>query len=196
MQALKLDTIWTFHVLAVQHNTRSDDHWPRGLKHVLCSPTQTLRSWFWFPPKAWRSVCCIYSVCVVLCVGRGLAMDWAPPSKVKKLKSDLGPTMSCGAINKYHSFFIRLYSPIVGPWPTFQFSSSYTQSVYGRSARRKAPTYTQNYTHRINAHKHPCLELNSNPRSRCWSGRTEFMPQTARPLWSANNKYSNTIYAM
>jgi hypothetical protein len=36
----------------------------------------------------------------------------------------------------------------------------------GGSARRKAATYTN----RINAHRHPCLECYSNPRSQRWSG--------------------------
>jgi hypothetical protein len=34
----------------------------------------------------------------------------------------------------------------------------------GGSARRKAAAYTQNNTNRINPHRHPWLELDSNPR--------------------------------
>jgi hypothetical protein len=37
--------------------------------------------------------------------------------------------------------------------------------------------------HRIDTHRHPCLEWDSNPRSQCLSERRKFMPQTARPLW-------------
>jgi hypothetical protein len=32
------------------------------------------------------------------------------------------------------------------------------------------------HKHRINAHRHPCLEWDSNPRSQCLSGRRRFMP--------------------
>jgi hypothetical protein len=37
------------------------------------------------------------------------------------------------------------------------------------SATRKAATHTQDSTNRINAHRHPCLECDSNPRSQCTS---------------------------
>jgi hypothetical protein len=43
-------------------------------------------------------------------------------------------------------------------------------------------------THRMNTHRHPCLEWDSNPRSQHSSQRR----QTVRPLWSAtpqNSKY-------
>jgi hypothetical protein len=43
------------------------------------------------------------------------------------------------------------------------------------------------HTHRINAHRHPCLEWDSNPRSQRPNERTQFMPQTARSLSSAIN---------
>jgi hypothetical protein len=41
-------------------------------------------------------------------------------------------------------------------------------------------------TRRINAHRHPCPKLDSNPRPQCLSGPRRFMPWTARPLWSAS----------
>jgi hypothetical protein len=40
----------------------------------------------------------------------------------------------------------------------------------GGSARRKAATYTEQHRHRINAHRHPCHEWDSNPRSQCSRG--------------------------
>jgi hypothetical protein len=46
--------------------------WPSGLRHELSSPSCTLGSWVRIPLKAWMSVC-VYSVCVVLCVGSVLA---------------------------------------------------------------------------------------------------------------------------
>jgi hypothetical protein len=47
--------------------------------------------------------------------------------------------------------------------------------------------------HRINEHRHPCLECDSNPWSQCSSGWRRFMPQTARPLWSALHIYATVI---
>jgi hypothetical protein len=41
-------------------------------KHEPSSPARTLGSWVRIPLKGWMSVC-VYSVCVVLCVGSGLA---------------------------------------------------------------------------------------------------------------------------
>jgi hypothetical protein len=48
------------------------------------------------------------------------------------------------------------------------------------------PLLTRRTTHRINAHKYPCLEWDSNPRVQCSSGRKQFMSQTARRLSSAD----------
>jgi hypothetical protein len=45
---------------------------PRGLRHQLSSLARTLGSWVRISLKALMSVC-VYSVCVVLCVGSGLA---------------------------------------------------------------------------------------------------------------------------
>jgi hypothetical protein len=48
--------------------------WPHGLRHELSSLSRTLESWVRIPLKAWMSVCAfILCVCVVLCVGSGLA---------------------------------------------------------------------------------------------------------------------------
>jgi hypothetical protein len=38
--------------------------WPRGLRHELSSPAQTLGSWVWIPLEAWMCVCA-YSVFVL-----------------------------------------------------------------------------------------------------------------------------------
>jgi hypothetical protein len=51
--------------------------WPRGLRHELSPPAQTLGSWVPIPLDVWTPVC-VYSVCVVLCAGRGLLMGWSP----------------------------------------------------------------------------------------------------------------------
>jgi hypothetical protein len=70
-----------------------------------------------------------------------------------------------------------------GPWPLFQFLDLFTQSV-GLLRRGISPSqgrylHTGQHKHRINAYTHPCLNWDSNPRSQCFSGRRQFMPQTA-----------------
>jgi hypothetical protein len=67
-------------------------------------------------------------------------------------------------------------------WPlaTFSGSLSYTQSV-GLLGRGISPSqgrylHTEQQKHRINAHRHPCLEWYSNPRSQCLRGRRRFKP--------------------
>jgi hypothetical protein len=57
---------------------------PRGLRHKPSSPARTLWSWVRIPLEAWISVC-VYSVCVVLCVGSGLATGWSPVQGVLPL---------------------------------------------------------------------------------------------------------------
>jgi hypothetical protein len=63
----------------------------------------------------------------------------------------------------------------------------YTQSV-GLLGRRISPShclYLHTRQHKQNKRRYPCLQWDSNQRpqnSRRWK---QFMPQTARPLWSA-----------
>jgi hypothetical protein len=53
--------------------------WPRGLSHELSSLARTLESWVRIPLEARKSVLLrLFCVCVVLCVGRGLATGWSP----------------------------------------------------------------------------------------------------------------------
>jgi hypothetical protein len=80
-------------------------HWPRGLIYELSSPARTLESWIRISLEAWMSVC-VYSVCVVLYIGRGPVTGWSPVQgvqptvyRVKKLKSCQGPTKDCRAID-------------------------------------------------------------------------------------------------
>jgi hypothetical protein len=72
--------------------------WQRGLRHELSSPARTLGSWVRIPLKAWMSVR-VYSLCVFLRVGRGLATVSSPVQGVlqtvymiKKLKNGQNPT--------------------------------------------------------------------------------------------------------
>jgi hypothetical protein len=56
----------------------------------------------------------------------------------------------------------------------------YTQSVgllgQGISPSQGLYLQTEQHKHRIKAHRHPCLEWDSNPRSQCSRGRRRFMP--------------------
>jgi hypothetical protein len=49
--------------------------WPCGIRHELSSPAETLGSCVRLPLETWMSVC-VYSVCVVSYVSRGLAKGW------------------------------------------------------------------------------------------------------------------------
>jgi hypothetical protein len=53
------------------------------------------------------------------------------------------------------------------------------------TARRKNATCTGEHKHRINTEKHACLERDSKSRYQRSSGWRQFMPQIARPQWSA-----------
>jgi hypothetical protein len=64
-------------------------------------------------------------------------------------------------------------------------SWSFTQSIVllgrGISPAEDRYPHTEQHKHRIKAHRHPCLEGDSNPRTQCLIGRRRIMPQTARP---------------
>jgi hypothetical protein len=73
---------------------------------------------------------------------------------------------------RHRIFFNWLYSPLLGPRRFFHFPNpthSREYSSNGGSARRNASTYIQYSTNRINSHRHPHLELDSNPRPQCSS---------------------------
>jgi hypothetical protein len=60
--------------------------------------------------------------------------------------------------------------PFVGPWPFVQCHDNFTQTV-GLLGRVISPSqsrylHTEQHKHRLNAHKHPCLEWDSNLRSK------------------------------
>jgi hypothetical protein len=75
--------------------------------------------------------------------------------------------------------YLWLYSPLLGLGRFFSVLIFYTVGRTpwtGDQPRRKASTCKQDSTKRINAHRHPCLKWDSNPRSQCLSGRRQFMP--------------------
>jgi hypothetical protein len=65
------------------------------------------------------------------------------------------------------NIYLWLYSPC-GPWSPFQFLNLYmggrTPWTGDQPVARSVPI------HRINAHRHPCLQSDSNQCSRCSSG--------------------------
>jgi hypothetical protein len=73
-------------------------------------------------------------------------------------------------------------------WALAAFSVilSYTRSVElpgrGISLSQDRYLHAGQQKHNLNAHKHPCLEWDSNQRSQRSSERRQFMPYTARPL--------------
>jgi hypothetical protein len=91
----------------------------------------------------------------------------------------------------YLSIYLSMsLQPFVGPWPLFEFLDLFTQSV-GHLGRGISPSqgrylHTGQHEHRINAHRHPFLKWDSNRRSQCLRRRRQFMPYTARSLWSAH----------
>jgi hypothetical protein len=81
--------------------------------------------------------------------------------------------------------------PLLGPGLFFSFVIFFTQTV-GLLGRAISPSqfrylHTEQHKHRINAHRHPCLQWDSSPRSHRSSERRQFTPQTARPLWSVDS---------
>jgi hypothetical protein len=66
-------------------------------------------------------------------------------------------------LGRFFSFLIRVYTQFV--------------RLLGREISQSQGRYlhTEQHKHRINAHRHTCLESDSNPLSRCSSGRRRFM---------------------
>jgi hypothetical protein len=83
-----------------------ESQWPRGLRHELSSPAQTLGSWVRIPLKAWMPVR-IYSVFVLSCMQVEALRRDDPPSKEfyrlckrsRNWKSSQGPTKGCRAMD-------------------------------------------------------------------------------------------------
>jgi hypothetical protein len=94
----------------------------------------------------------------------------------------------------YHYYYYYGSTALCCALTAFSVSWSYIQSA-GLLRQEISPTqgrylHTGEHKHRINAHRHPCLEWDSNPRSQRSSERRQFMPQTVRPLWPASVRAS------
>jgi hypothetical protein len=93
--------------------------------------------------------------------------------------------------NKYNNFFFFLYycrsrlehRASVERFVSLQFLN--LRESVGLLWRGISPSQGRSLKHTQNEHRHPCLELDSNPRSECSRGRRYFMPQTEWPLSSA-----------
>jgi hypothetical protein len=74
--------------------------------------------------------------------------------------------------------------PFVGPWPLLQFPNLfYTVGMAPWTGDQPvARLHTGQNKRRINAHRHPYLELDSSSPSQRSSRRRQFTPQTARSL--------------
>jgi hypothetical protein len=85
-------------------------------------------------------------------------------------------------LNLYHNIDLLPVNGSTALCWTFAASSvswSLTESVgllARGSARHKAATYTWQPKHKINTHRHPCLQWDSSPTSQCSRGRRQFMP--------------------
>jgi hypothetical protein len=92
--------------------------------------------------------------------------------------------------------YLWFYSPC-GAWPLFQFLKSVHSrydSLNGGSARRKAATYTQNNTNSINAHRHPCLDWDSNSRSVFELAKTVHASDRAATVIGNNPTYFPNVH--
>jgi hypothetical protein len=87
------------------------------------------------------------------------------------------------------SMYLWLYSPFVGSWPLFQILNL-IHSRYDSSQGRYL--HTRQHKHRINAHKYPWLEWDSNTWSQCSSGRRQFGSEGV--LYSFKKKLSLKLW--
>jgi hypothetical protein len=99
-----------------------------------------------------------------------LASNWRSV-EARSYLSNYGSEALCWALVLFVSFLI-FYT--VGRTPWMEISS--LQGLY---------LHTGQHKHRINAHRHPCLKWDSNPRSQCSNEWRKVMTKTARPLLSA-----------
>jgi hypothetical protein len=81
-------------------------------------------------------------------------------------RNQLLPVTPPSALLRYLSIYLSIHS--FGPWPLFQFLNS---CKIGRTLwAGDQPVARPLPTHRINAHRHPCIEWDSNLRSQCSAG--------------------------
>jgi hypothetical protein len=99
-------------------------------------------------------------------------------------------------MGKWMDLYLWLHSPLLDFDRFFSFFILYTVGrTHSRGISQSQGSYlhTEQHKHRINANRYSCLEWVSNPRSQFSSERRQFMPQTARPLWSVKWMYRSTF---
>jgi hypothetical protein len=77
-------------------------------------------------------------------------------------------------VRRYVTIYLRLYSPLLDLGRFFSFLILYTVGRTpwaGISMWHGRYLHTEQHKHRINAHRHPCHEWDSNPRSQRSSER-------------------------
>jgi hypothetical protein len=85
-------------------------------------------------------------------------------------------------LSVYLCIYLSIYSPLLGLGRFSSFMILYTAGGTPWTGDQPIArlllmcVYYVSVQHRINAHKHPYLKLDSNPRSQCLSGRRQFMP--------------------
>jgi hypothetical protein len=90
-------------------------------------------------------------------------------------------------ICRYELFYLSIYLSIYGSTALVDFHRFFTVLIYksvglfgrGISRSQRRNLFTEGHKHRMNAHRHPCLEWDSNPRSQCSSGRRRFALDSA-----------------
>jgi hypothetical protein len=96
-----------------------------------------------------------------------------------RLSSRVVPLMFTPRVGLRHEYLLLLwlYSPC-GPCSLFQFPNLYTVGLLGRVFGPSEGRYlhTEQHKHKINAHRHPCLQWDSNPLSQRSSERRQSMP--------------------
>jgi hypothetical protein len=86
-------------------------------------------------------------------------------------------------LSVYLCIYLSIYLLSMALQPLWAFAAfSVSKSYTGRTPwTGDQPVVRPPPTHRINAHRHPCLEWDSNQRSQYLRRRRRFVPQTARP---------------
>jgi hypothetical protein len=142
-----------------------------------------------------RSLCCLHAR-VSGSIMSAFQRVWLLPQIVVMKVTLLDITSSLYFLITYLSICLSVYSPLLDLGQFFSFLILYTVGgtpwTGNQPVARPLPTHRTTQT-QITADKPPFFERESNPRSQCLSGRRPFMPQTARPLWSALNTLRSVI---
>jgi hypothetical protein len=110
------------------------------------------------------------------------------PTAAARVRARIWSCGICGGQSGAGAGFLRVLRcplPIFIPQIAPQLPSSIIWGLHNRPEVAAVPSGlspTPLIKNRINAHRHPCLKWDSNPRSQCLRWRRQFIPQTERPL--------------